>query len=282
MAKLNSGKKSVIRKIIIVVLVLIIFYEVYAIYSQEKERNIAVSEYEEIASENVQIVDDGEEETAKENTESTKEEYYPNLVIDHDALLEVNEDYIGWLYFDFDVSDDYDFTLNYPIVKEQEIDEYLHKTFENTVNSSGCVFMDKDSDKGFNGYTDFLFGHNMRNGSMFGSLDNIYKTKDTETIENEPLYVYVYTPAKVLKYVIYEYEQTTSGDPTVYNVISDEEGYDEYVEYMDSLGNYDCPIEVSFESRPEILNLSTCSGASGTNKRLVIHCVRIATIEIEE
>jgi sortase B len=50
------------------------------------------------------------------------------------------------------------------------------------------------------------------------------------------------------------------------------------VKRLKKLGNYKCPVDIDFEKRPELLNLSTCSGSSGTNRRLVVHCVKVGNI----
>lgn len=284
---MNSGKKEKKKSfkinpwlagVLVVILVGVIAIEARDIYEEVHEREVAVKEYDDIASEAVSLNKDTDSETKEENVSIDEVTGVPELSIDYDLLLSINSDFVGWLYWDFDVDNDkYDFTLNYPVVKENYVNQYLHVTFTGENNSSGCVFLDVDSDESFMGYSDFLFGHNMRNGSMFGSLDNLYKIPDSTEISDEPMYFYVYTKESVFKYVVYEFENTTNGNDVVYAVIGNDEEYDSYVERLKKLNNYTCPIDISFEERPEILNLSTCSGAQGTSKRFVVHGVKTDT-----
>lgn len=270
----------ILVKILVVVLVGIIAYESYDIYKEVHEREVAVKEYDDIATQAVSTNPEKDPDTGKETVAINEETGIPELSIDFDSLTAQNSDFIGWLYWDFDVEDDkYDFTLNYPIVKENYTNQYLHVTFTGERNSSGCIFLDEFSNEDFMGYSDFLFGHNMRNGSMFGSLDSLYKMPDRDKLSSEPLYFYIYTKDATFKYVVYEFESTNNGNDTVYAVIDDDEGYDSYVSRLQKLNNYSCPIDVSFEDRPEILNLSTCSGQQGSSKRFVIHGVKIDTVE---
>ncbi len=279
----EKSKKTKLRPIIVytlvAILVCIIAYEGYDIYEEIHERQIAVEEYDDIASKAVSTNPEKDPDTGKESVAIDEDTGIPELFVDFDMLSSQNPDFIGWLYWDFDVEGDkYDFTLNYPIVKENYANQYLHVTFTGEHNSSGCIFLDEYSDETFMGYNDFLFGHNMRNGSMFGSLDYLYKAPNKEETMEEPLYFYVYTKEATFKYVVYAYESTNNGNDTVYAIIDNDEDYDKYVERLKKLTNYKCPIDVSFEDRPEILNLSTCNGQRGSSKRFVIHGVKVDTV----
>lgn len=275
----RSGLKQVLVYIIVAILVGVIAYEGYNIYEEEHERNLAVQEYDDIASKAVSVSPEKDPDTGKESVAIDEDTGIPELSIDFDMLTAQNPDFIGWLYWDFDIEGDkYDFTLNYPIVKENFANQYLHVTFTGERNSSGCIFLDEYSDETFKGYNDFLFGHNMRNGTMFGSIDYLYKSPNKEEISAEPLYFYIYTKEATFKYVVYTYESTNNGNDTVYAIIDDDEGYDKYVERLKNNTNYKCPIDVSFEDRPEILNLSTCNGQQGSSKRFVIHGVKVDTV----
>ena len=84
-------------------------------------------------------------------------------VIDFNKLLKINPDTIGWVYAK-------ETKIDYPVVLGKDNDYYLHTTFEGTKNSSGAVFMDCNGDKDFNSEHNIIYGHHMRNGSMFADL----------------------------------------------------------------------------------------------------------------
>ncbi|SEL05880.1 sortase B [Butyrivibrio sp. ob235] len=274
MENTNTEKKtnsfwSILRIVLILILLGVIIYEGVMIYFDQKEYSVAISEYDNIADQYVIVKDDNSELFEKIDEDS--EDEYPRLDINFEALKGINSDFIGWLYFPA-IS-----TINYPVVKEQSIDQYLHKTFEGTPNKAGCIFMDVDSDADFCGLSDFLFGHNMRNGSMFGSLKTIYKNKDKDILAENP-YVYIYTEDKIYKYKVFSYYATTVGSYS-YTEVKNESEYEDFVNYVKNCSMKEIPREVDFSEHPSLLTLSTCSGQSGSGNRFVVHSVKVASFD---
>ena len=100
----------------------------------------------------------------KEKEEGEEEDDpFPDLEIDIKGLLAENPDFVSWLYYE-------DAKINYPVVQENSVDvnKYLKTTFNGTENSAGCVFIPYDADPAFRYKNTFLYGHNMKDGSMFG------------------------------------------------------------------------------------------------------------------
>ena len=188
----------------------------------------------------------------------------PDFSVDFDTLLEINEDCIGWLYAP-------QFGISYPIVQENFVDEYVHLTFEREESEAGCIFMDIISNPEFFGYSDFLFGHNMRDRTMFGPLKRVTDPDGIALIEANPC-IYVYTPDKIICYRIFGFYRTERGSDT-YRPVNNDEEYDVFLPEIQALSEYPCPEDISFEDRPEILTLSTCYGMPGSDARLVIHTV---------
>ncbi|WP_051204605.1 class B sortase [Butyrivibrio sp. VCD2006] len=270
---------GVIRIILIVILIGVICYEGVMVYFDQKEYSIAVNEYDNIRDKYVVSVKEDIKETDEVGNDSRDtgaddgldEEYYPKLDIDFSALKEVNPDFIGWLYFPAISS------INYPVVKEKTINQYLYKTFEGVPNKAGCIFMDVLSDPEFCGMSDMLFGHNMKNGSMFGALKVLYKNKDEDILGDEP-YIYIYTEDKVLKYRIFSYYRTTDGSFS-YTEVKTEDDYDKYLDYVKKCSMIDIPKDISFDDYPSLLTLSTCAGQHGSGVRFVVHSVKIAAYD---
>ena len=271
MENTNKDKKSfsilvILRIVLIVILLGVIVYEGIMIFNDQKEYSVAVNEYNNIRDKYVVV---NEEETAAKEKEHTDAEDYPRLDIDFAALKKTNSDFIGWLYVPAISS------INYPVVKEQTIDQYLYRTFEGIPNRSGCIFMDVLSDPGFCGMSDMLFGHNMKNGSMFGALKVLYKKKDENVLGNKP-YIYIYTADKIFKYRIFSYYTTSDGSYS-YTEVKSESDYDKYLDYVKKSSMIDVPKELSFDDYPSLLTLSTCAGQHGSGIRFVVHSVKIAT-----
>ncbi|MCR5735290.1 MAG: class B sortase [Lachnospiraceae bacterium] len=130
--------------------------------------------------------------TEEEETEEAEEEVYSPPVIfsgDLRELYEENQDIVGWLSIDGTV-------IDYPVMQTPGNEEYyLDRDFYKRYSSAGCLIMDTDATVGdgtkANSYMDgsapstnmIVHGHNMRNGSMFGSLDK-WRSQDYERNHN--------------------------------------------------------------------------------------------------
>lgn len=188
----------------------------------------------------------------------------PKLQVDFAALTEKNGDFIGWLYFPA-------LEISYPIVQGKDNEYYLNHTFEKRENSCGAIFMDSDAAADFTDYNTFLYGHNMRNGSMFGKLK---KLSAEETICQENPYFYIYTPEKTLAYRIISYYATTDGSDT-YFAPGSRESYEDYLKMI--LRNSLLKSDYAAEDGNGLITLSTCYGAAGSDRRFVVHGVLTET-----
>lgn len=95
------------------------------------------------------------EETAPVGTE------FPS--VDFDALRAINPEIVGWLCCE-------DSPISYPVVQGRDNDYYLHHLFNGEVNGAGCLFLDAGNGGDFSDRNNVIYGHNMRDGSMFNSL----------------------------------------------------------------------------------------------------------------
>lgn len=259
---MNRKALNVIRIIVILACIGVIIYEGTHIYLDQKEYTVAEDEYEqlEIKATSVALHNDDEAEIVD----------YPLISIDHRQLSSINKDYVSWLYFPA-------LEISYPVVKETTIDEYLHKTFDGTYNKAGCIFEDVLSDENFCGMHDIVFGHNMKNGSMFGKLKQLYNKDNVELINSNP-YIYVYTKDHVFKYRIFAYYRTVVGS-SAYSEVNSKSEYEDLIKFIEPNTTYKIPDDISFADYPGILTLSTCSGQSGSGSRFVIHSVKIGSWE---
>ena len=78
-------------------------------------------------------------------------------------LESINKDIIGWLKID-------DTPIDYPIVKGNDNQEYLHTSFNKKYSLSGSIFMDYRNNSLFQDNITIIYGHNMNNDTMFSSL----------------------------------------------------------------------------------------------------------------
>jgi len=116
-------------------------------------------------------------------------------------LSEMNPDFIGWIYIEG--------VLDYPVVRGRDNDRYLNVTFKGSNNPSGAIFMDNRNSKGFGDPVCVLFGHNMRDGSMFKPL---HKYSSRTFLEEHPDIVIVTASGDVLYYRIFAAKYESSRD----------------------------------------------------------------------
>lgn len=116
---------------------------------------------------------------------------YLNLSIDFAALSKKNPDITAWIHIPA-------IDISYPVVQGNDNDYYLHHMFNRQANITGSIFMDYRSTPDFTDDNTFIYGHNMKNGSMFGSID-VYSN---EQFQKQHPYFYIYIPGYVLKYHI--------------------------------------------------------------------------------
>lgn len=264
----EEEKKSKIGDIIsVLVLVIAIVIALVAgtkLYSIMKEYKAGVDEYSEIADTVVKERDADEEKVRKLKDVNGKEikKWTAPFDVDFEELKSINEDVVGWIYMEA-LPD-----ITYPIVQGKDNDFYLHHTYKKESLFAGSIFMDAKNTKDFSDQNTIVYGHNMKNGSMFGTLKN-YKKK--ETLDKSP-YFWIITPDEAYKYKIFStYTANVGGD--TYTLIKGpgketiKYGTDMKAKSMHDTGEY------KFKETDKMVTLSTCTGDSST--RFVVQGVRI-------
>lgn len=193
-----------------------------------------------------------------EGTELEKEE----LPIDFEGLWQINPEIYAWIRIP-------DTNIDYPILQHADEDQayYLTRDIYGETSSAGSIFTEYYNSMDFTDPNTILYGHNMKNGSMF---HNVRYFADAEYFDEHDT-MYIYLPDKILTYEIincYEYDDRHllgSFD------FSDEEVYAEYLEeIMNPRSMYTMVregIELSTEDR--LVTLSTCVANKPNNRRLL-------------
>ncbi len=88
-----------------------------------------------------------------------------SLIDSAQAMNSAYSDAVGWLYIP-------DSAVNYPIMQSGDNDFYLHHSYDGGSLKSGSVFLDYRCENRFMNPINIVYGHNMRNGSMFAGLLN--------------------------------------------------------------------------------------------------------------
>ena len=219
---------KILKNIINVVLILIIGICVYKVYIKSTEYKKADKSYEQIRVE--------------------KEE---------ENLYDKYEDYRGWIKID-------NTNINYPIVQGKDNSFYLDKDINKNYLSSGSIFMNY-LNHGFNDENTVLFGHHMRNKTMFAQLKK-YKEKEFFYGDND--IVIEVENDKVLKYKVFSAYVTDSKDNYIKTNFDDKDQYKEFLEDIKNKSQYKSDIDVN--ENDKIITLSTCS-YEFNDARMVVH-----------
>lgn len=150
-----------IRGILTVVLYMIFFFSMASILRIVTGYLKTDKLYEESAAEftTVQEPDVGFEAEVKEEEEAVP------LTVDFTALRSVNEEVVGWIYCEGT-------EINYPVLQGTDNDYYLNHTYDKAVNSAGSIFVEALNTPDFADSNTIIYGHHMKNGSMFAILRN--------------------------------------------------------------------------------------------------------------
>lgn len=249
-----------IYKIILAVSLIVMIVAGINIFRLSREYQKGINEYKELEQYITVIADSSEEET---QAPLADESVIPvSLDIDFESLKSINEDVIGWLYYE-------PLELSYPIVRGNDNEYYTLYTFEQEKNSSGAIFMDFLNRTDFSDYNTIIYGHNMRNGTMFGSLKQLLN--DSSIISENP-YFYIFTQDQAYMYEIASVYITDSSSHT-YDLITSTDDQKAFIDYILSVSSYLWDKEINVEDK--IVTLSTCHGLH-TNNRTVVHGILIA------
>ena len=195
---------------------------------------------------------------AIEQSGQTANNNEPKTFIDCASIKNKNNDTVAYLKVN-------NTNIDYIVVQTNDNDYYLNHNFEKKYNIAGWVFADyrnklDESDKNI-----IIYGHNMRDGSMFGSLE---KTLSQEWYENEANYEIVFvTENGSYKYRVFSVYSIIPEDYYISTDFSDKNTFDSFVKELKNRSIYDFGTAVT--PNDSILTLSSCLGSG--EKRVVLH-----------
>lgn len=175
-----------------------------------------------------------------------------------DKLQKENPDTVGWLYAPA-------LGINYPIMQDTDNTYYIKHTFSGGRNDSGSIFLDAEAAADFSDKNTYIFGHNMRNGSMFGSLK---KVRETGLVSENP-YFWIYREDGWHMYQIFSYHNANADrkDMAFQTSFENDQAYQQFLTYLQEQSEED--LHVALDVNDKIVSLSTCTGDSAV--RLVVH-----------
>lgn len=196
----------------------------------------------------------------------------PVKEIDFAALqAEQNEDIYAWITIP-------DTNIDYPILQHPEDpNHYLNYNIDGSKGYPGCIYTELYNSKEWDDPNTVLYGHNMKNGTMFA---NLHYYEDPEFFEEHP-YVYIYSEDAVRVYQIFASYEFSNAHLLICFDTKDPEIFGQYLEgVMQHTGltdNYNTELVVTAED--QIITLETCI-ANKPEKRYLVQAVLVATGEV--
>lgn len=234
----------------------------YTIISQYYVYQTAENEYKEIlelyhTKEKLNPISKSKGKTV--NTEKSKQKTEYVSPVDFESLEKINPDTCAWISIAGTV-------IDYPIVQTSNNETYLFTTFRGKKNSSGAIFIDMQNQSDFSDQNTIIYGHNMKNGSMFATL---IKYKEQSFYNLNPN-VTVYTSNKKYICKIFSAYVTLADSPAYTVNFSNINEFGHCLKYMENKSMITCNVMVKNSDR--IITLSTCD-YSYSNARMVVHAV---------
>lgn len=188
-----------------------------------------------------------------------------NVIIDFEGLKQENQDCVGWIYFP-------DLEISYPIMQGEDNEEYLRHTFSGEYKTAGSIFVDSENSPDFTDKHTLIYGHNMKDGSMFGQLKNY---EEEEFFRENPGF-FIETPEGSSYYSIFSCSlAAVDGREDAFRIsFSSEEEYWNFLESAKRDSLYDTGVMP--DSEQKVVTLVTCNQA-GADYRFIVHAVRSAS-----
>lgn len=150
------------------------FYKTWSVYKHSRDiQEYAIAEYvskadpERAPSESESVTPSASMAQAENNgqegsgPETTMDR--PPVEIDFDGLLEKYPEAQGWIYCEGT-------TINYPVMQGEDNDKYLHRAYNGEYSAAGSIFLESANTPGFKDSNNIIYGHHMKDQSMFSAL----------------------------------------------------------------------------------------------------------------
>lgn len=191
------------------------------------------------------IYNDLQNNYVDEPTDDEQKESAP-ISVDFDTLMKENSDIIGWLYCENTV-------INYPVVQTSDNDYYLRRDLHGEYLRTGTLFADYRCAAVGTAQNHIIYGHNMKNSAMFGTLINY---SEQEYYDAHPVLYYL-TPDKDYRIDLFAGFTTDAGADIYRTEFESIEKFEEFLQEIKAKSSFESGVAVTGDDN--IVMLSTCS-----------------------
>ena len=246
MAKNKKKLFNVVMRIIELIFLILLVYSsinIFKWYNNNKENKQIINEI-------------AESVTINKNTNEEKK-----YKINFEELKQKNSDTVAWLKVE-------NTNIEFPIVQTNNNSYYLTHNFDKKYNVAGWIFADYKNKLDGTDRNIVVYGHNMRDNSMFGSLKDVITEEWYNNEENK--YITFVTENDYQTYQVLSVYQIKTEDYYIQTEFKSNE-FPEFIDTITKRSKKDFGINVSKEDT--LLTLSTC--ANNNRYRIVLHSVRV-------
>lgn len=202
--------------------------------------------------------DDKERVTATTTTTTTTTIYDVKYEKVFEKLKEINNDTVGWLTVN-------NTKIDYPVVQSTDNDYYLYRDYYKNKNRHGWIYMDYRNNIEDLSDNTIIFGHNLANQKMFGTLRYVTNPSWYKKSSNQ-IITFNTTKANMKWQIISIYKIPVTNDYLVANFASSKDKLN-FLDMITQRSIYD--FNATYDENTKIITLSTCS--NGSKDRLVVH-----------
>ena len=253
----RSWKKStymLLSGILFLIAVLYLINQVIQHSAHEiTEHNIEIivgDETQNISSSDQEITDD-----SNENASIIEQEIFTPKK-NFEQLKSENSEVVAWIECK-------GLGIDEPILQAMDDEYYLHHDLYGNESKYGCIFMECMNQYDFSSPNTFLYGHNMKDGEMFGKMRLLM---DSEYYSKADSF-YIYTPTENLEYQIFSCHRADATDTSFVLYYMHDEAYGQYLTNEKEASLYDTGVAVTVDD--QIVTLVTCTSDTEEGRFIV-------------
>ncbi len=185
--------------------------------------------------------------------------------LDWDALHKENADIYAWISVPGT-------TVDYPVLQHPTSNAYyLNRNMDGSKGYPGCIYTENYNSKDFSDLHTVLYGHNLKDKTMFSTLHNFEKNK----LLQEPHYIYIYTESGVFTYEIFAAYEFHAIHLLANYDLSNEYVYAQYIKDVLNMDNTQARVanirhDVEVTEKDKIITLSTCTTDHDASLRFLV------------
>lgn len=253
----------------IILSLLIVGLNYYQMQLDREKINDTIDEIDDILESAITTTTTTTKNDIQENTTTTSKPLDPVYLANYeqvfDSLLKINKDTVAWIYVK-------NTKINYPVVQSTRNNYYLWRDFNKKRNNYGWIFMDYRNNPNDLDQNTIIYGHNVKEGIMFGTMRTMmnpswYNKEDNRLITFN-------TIDKKMQWLMFSTYRISATEDYLRTNFNSEEEFMEFINLIKSRSKKDFKVDI--KPTDKILTMQTCSS---NNTRNVVHAVLVSVEE---